>query len=65
MTVKQIMEIDSHDQDLTQYKKRLLGELDENNFKEGEPAFVEIKSVEIVCEERPGGNILIDFTKED
>lgn len=36
MTVKEIMQKDNDDEDLNKYKKQLLGNLDEENFKEGE-----------------------------
>jgi hypothetical protein len=39
----------------------LLGNIDEEKLKEDEPAEVEIIEVELVCPNRPKGNIILDF----
>lgn len=43
------------------YKKTLLGNINEENLKEDEPAEVEILRIELVCQGRPNGNIQLKF----
>ena len=47
------------------YKKSLLGNIKEEALKEDEPAEVEILNVELVCPDRPKGNINLDFKNHD
>jgi len=43
------------------YKKALLGDIDEENADPTQGTLVEVKSVEIVCPDRPQGNIELSF----
>lgn len=47
------------------YKKSLLGNIKEETLKEDEPAEVEILQVELVCPDRKGGNIPLEFKHHD
>ena len=53
---------DKNDESLQSYKKTLLGDIKEEELKEDEAAEVEILKIEVVCEGRPKGNIILDFS---
>lgn len=48
---------------MQRYKKALLGNLAEQTEFNGEPTLVEFVKVELICPERPSGNIRFDFTE--
>ena len=56
---------DRNDESLEAYKKSLLGDIKEEALKEDEPAEVEILQVELVCPDRPNGNIMLQFKNHD
>ena len=54
---------DTEDESLQRYKKALLGDLADQSVFTGEPTLVEIVKIELLCPERPGGPIKLDFTE--
>ncbi len=49
------------DESLSRYTKAILGDLAEGAKFTGEPGLVEILKVELLCEDRPGGPVVLDF----
>ena len=49
--VTQIITTDAEDESLQKYKQMLLGDFSKLNIKEGEPAKLEIETLEIICHE--------------
>lgn len=56
---------DQDNESLQRYKKALLGDLADETLFNGEPGFVEIVKVELLCPERPNGPIVLDIKESD
>ncbi|EAS06706.2 Rho GDP-dissociation inhibitor, putative (macronuclear) [Tetrahymena thermophila SB210] len=65
MTLHQMKNRDQQDPSLQKYKKDLIGEVDDEEVAQQKTTEVEIIKIEIVCKDRPEGNIILDFTNQN
>lgn len=69
--IRDAMFVDLNDAELQKWKENLVGDLQENvkeSVKLSDPIpapFVEVKSIEMVCPERPAGNIVLDLSRSE
>src|SRR3989338_5172711 len=63
--LSKLREMDSEDESLRKYKDALLGAaMSEDIAPKNDPRRVVIKRMEIICEDRPGGNIIFDLEEK-